>query len=167
MIRSTPVRLEIPIFAIGMALDMPIQKIKVRSRSVNVCVNVVLLRACRTLAVVEKVDHARRIWHRAQTYRPIVRACPIYMFVHAVMKQIIPVATVCVGGTNPDGFAEWSARVSMPRHVKIVPNPKLLWNRHVPTCLRIKAGSRSFSRKVIVIVGSVELHSPAPLKQIV
>ena len=73
-------------------LHVPVQKIKVRSTTVKIGVDVILLRSRSQLSIVKQIHHPRRTRHRAKSNRAIIFARLIDMLVHAIVKQIVPVA---------------------------------------------------------------------------
>ena len=67
-------------------LHVAVEKIEVGAAAVKIRVDVVLLRAWRQLAIVEKINHSGGLRHRAESNRSVLFTSFINVLVHAIMK---------------------------------------------------------------------------------
>ena len=84
---------EIPIMAAVEMLHVAIEKIKVGAAAMKIGVHVVLLRAGRQLAVVKEIHNARGMRDGSKPNRAVVFTGFIDILVHAIMKEVVPIAS--------------------------------------------------------------------------
>src|SRR5207302_2612874 len=105
---------EIPVFGVAEASGVAIEECKLGAFVVPVGVHVVLLRDGCAFAVIEQPDHLGGLANGRVPDRRVVRARPVDVFVEAVMKEVVAIAAVGIGRTNPNRLLRRDVGVSAP-----------------------------------------------------
>ena len=83
------------------------------------------------------------------------------------MEQIVAIAAIRIGRADPDGNTERGSRVRMPGLCEIIPHPELFRQSNIPSSLLVQGIAGPLWWEVIVIFKRIQLHSEAPLLQII